>query len=268
MNQSLNFIRATLAAAACLAALPEAQAQAFDAVRLDGAASGRDGGTVGLAVLAGTQYMGSDERRTSGLPILNYQWANGWFAGVTNGVGYNFSASSDMQYGIRVTADIGRKESRSNALRGLGDIDPSGEVGGFFNYLPGSGISLTTSLRYGSGNDGKGLLVDLGAGYSTQLAPQWRISVGAALTVANADYMQAYFGVNDEQAKASGYRVFRGKAFVRDMRASVAVTYQYDNEVSFKAALSSSTLAGDAADSPMTREKTSGNALLAVSYAF
>ena len=45
-----------------------AHAQAFDAVRLYDAAADRDGGTVGLAVVAGHAYMGSDERRTRAYP--------------------------------------------------------------------------------------------------------------------------------------------------------------------------------------------------------
>lgn len=104
--------------------------------------------------------MGFDERRTMALPIFGYQWADGWFAGVPNGVGYNFSRSPDMQYGARVTVDIGRKESRSAVRRGLGDIDPSAEIGGFFNCSPAPSITLTSSLRLGAGCCGNGLLVD------------------------------------------------------------------------------------------------------------
>ena len=53
MSQRPNFIRAAAALAASLGALAGAQAQAFDAVRLYGAAPGKDGGTAGLAVIAG-----------------------------------------------------------------------------------------------------------------------------------------------------------------------------------------------------------------------
>lgn len=65
----------TLAAGIALVA-PIAFAQGFDAVRLSGA-PGKDSGTVGAAVIATHQYLGSDERRTLVLPVLDYQWANG-----------------------------------------------------------------------------------------------------------------------------------------------------------------------------------------------
>jgi MipA family protein len=268
MNQRPNFIRAAAALAASVGALTAAQAQAFDAVRLYGAAPGNDGGTAGLAVIAGTEYMGSDERRTLVLPILDYQWANGWFAGVSNGVGYNFSTSPSMQYGLRVTADLGRKASRSDALRGMGDIDASAELGGFFNVALTSGFSLTTSLRYGAGNNNKGLVADLGAVYSTEFAPQWRLSVGAALTAVNAEYMQSYFGVSAVQAAASGYRGFTPKAGIRDVRSNVALSYQLSREISLTGVLGTVTLVGDVADSPLTRKKSSVNGFAALTYAF
>lgn len=268
MRQRFNVLRATAAVAASLGALTGAHAQAFDAVRLYGAAPGKNGGTAGLAVIAGTEYMGSDERRTLAVPLLNYQWANGWFAGVSNGVGYNFSRSPGMQYGLRVTADLGRKASRSPALRGMGDIDASAELGGFVNHTLASGFILTTSLRYGAGNDNKGLVADLGAVYSTELTPRWRLSVGAALTAVNAEYMQSYFGVSPAQAAASGYRRFAPTAGIRDVRGNVALSYQLSREISLTGALSTVTLVGDAADSPLTRKKSSVNGFAAVSYAF
>ncbi|MFM9888723.1 MAG: MipA/OmpV family protein, partial [Burkholderiales bacterium] len=159
-----------------------ASAQAFDAVRLYGAARDTDGGAVGLAAIAARRYQGSDERRYMVVPLLDYQWRNGWFAGTSNGIGFNFSSRQEVSYGLRATADLGRKEHRSAALAGLGDIDPRPELGGFFNYGIGRDIVLTSSLRYGAGNDRNGLLLDLGAVYSISLAPQWRLGLGVAGT--------------------------------------------------------------------------------------
>lgn len=269
MSLPIPFSRAAAFIAASFAvAAPAAHAQAFDAVRLRPAASGQDSGAVGLVVLSGARYMGSDERRLRALPVLDYQWGNGWFAGFTNGVGYNFSTSPGMQYGLRVTADLGRKESRSIALNGMGDIDPSAEFGGFFNYSILPGLSLTSSLRYGSGDDHKGLVADLGAGYSMAIAPQWRLSIGAGLTATNADYMQSYFGVTPAQSATSGYGIYTPKAGLRDVRTSAALSYQISRDFTLTGGISASTLLGDAADSPLTRQKSTINGLMAVTYSF
>lgn len=264
---TISLLASTVAVCATLAPAC-ANAQAFDAVRLYGAAPGKDGGLVGAAVLAGTEYQGSDKRRTLVLPVLDYQWSNGWFAGTTNGIGYNFSDSKSMQYGLRLTADLGRKESRSSALRGMGDVDAKAEFGGFFNYALTPEISLTSSLRYGAGKDGKGLVADLGGAYSTQVAAQWRVGVGAGVSLANAEYMQSFFGVTATQATASGYRTYAPGAGVRNGRVNLALTYVASPRVSFTAGVAANMLLGDAADSPLGRKKTTVNGLLAAAYAF
>jgi MipA family protein len=256
----------TLAAGIALAA-PSVFGQGFDAVRLSGA-PGKDGGSVAATVIATHAYQGSDKRRTLLLPVLDYQWANGWFAGVGNGIGYNFSTTSQMQYGLRLTADAGRKEHRASALRGMGDIDAAAEGGAFFNYSLPQGLLLNSSVRYGAGADRKGLVVDLGASYWTTLAAKWYLTAGTGITLTNAHYMQSFFGVTTGQSAASGYAVHSPGAGARDVRANVALTYAIDPRTSVTAALSASSLLSDAKDSPLTRKRTSETGVIALAYAF
>jgi outer membrane protein len=264
-NRSLKM--AALAAGLTLTT-PLVFAQAFDAVRLYGAAPGSDGGTVGAAVLATRQYQGSDEHRNLLVPLLDYQWKNGWFAGTTNGIGVNLSSRQDLDYGLRVTADLGRAQSRSSALNGMGDIDAKPELGGFFNYALNPQMVLTSSLRYGSGNNSRGMLLDLGAAYARALAPQWRLGLGVAATFANAEYQQSYFGVDAVQSLSSGYAVYTPGAGLRDVRANVSVTYQLNPRTAITTAISASSLRGDAQNSPLTRQRDSATGIVAVSYGF
>ena len=245
-----------------------AQAQAFDAVRLFGTPTGDGEGSVGAAVIAGHQYMGSDERRTIVLPVLDYRWKNGWFAGTTNGVGYLFDSAPNVQYGVRLTADLGRDEGRSTVLAGMGDISARPEVGAFFNYLPTREVFLTSSLRYGTGNDRKGLQFDLGAGYAVQLTPQWRTAVGVAATLVNREMMQEFFGVTAAQAVSSAKAPYTPGAGLRDVRANASLNYFITPAWTLTGALTVSALHGDAKDSPLVRERTSTNGVLALSYRF
>jgi outer membrane protein len=255
-------------AATLAAACGGAQAQAFDAVRLFGKPTGDGEGTVGAAVVIGHQYMGSDERRTSALPLLDYRWANGWFLGTTNGVGYMFDSAPNTQYGLRLTADFGRNENRSAVLNGMGDIRARPEIGAFFNYLPTRDIFLTSSLRYGSGTDRKGMLLDLGAGYAMQLSPQWRTAVGVAATVVNREFMQDYFGVTPAQAAASGHAVYTAGAGLRDVRANLSVNYFITPSWTLTGVVSASSLEGDAKNSPIVRQRASTQGILALGYRF
>ncbi len=256
-----------IAAALCVSA-PAAFAQAFDVVRLLGAAPDRDSGRVGAVAIVGPKYMGSDETGALALPALDYQWRNGWFAGTGNGIGYNFSPTQETQYGLRVTADIGRRQSRSDALNGMGNVNPRPEVGGFLNYAINRQTVLTSSLRYGAGNDSDGLVVDLGVAWSTSLAPMWRLGLGVTGTVVNSSYMQSYFGVTPAQSASSGYAAYTPGSGWRDVRANAALTWQINPRTVMSFGLSASTLLGSAKDSPLTLQTNALSGVVAVLYGF
>lgn len=253
----------------CLGAVaPSAFAQAFDTVRLFGAAPGEDGRSVGLTFVSGAEYQGSSERRNMVLPSLLYQWANGWFAGTGNGIGYNFSQDPAINIGLRLTVDLGREESRSSALAGMGDVDIKATYGGFFNYSINREFTLTSSLRYGSGNSNNGMVIDVGAAYSTQLAPSWRTGLGVSTSYVNAAYMQDYFGVTPGQSVTSGYAAYSPGAGFRDVRASASLTYLFSKDIVITGALSGSALQGAAKDSPLTQKANFLSGVVQVSYGF
>ena len=261
-------IARNLAALFIVISASAAHAQAFDAVRIFGPVDANSKGTIGAAVINSPEFMGSKQRKTMLLPLLDYRWKNGFFAGTSNGIGYLFDSAPNVQYGLRVTADFGRDADKSPALNGMGDIDAAAEFGGFFNYFVSPQISLTSSLRYGAGNDHKGMVIDLGANYAMQLAPQWRGAVGVATTFANSSTMQTRFGVTPAQAITSGYAAYTPAAGLRDARISASANYFFSRQVAITAAVSAGALLGDAKNSPVVRSKSAVTGVLAVSYEF
>jgi MipA family protein len=245
-----------------------AGAQAFDAVRLDGP-EGEGQGRVGLAAIAGHRYLGSDEERYMVFPAVDYRWANGWFAGVGNGVGYRFkSASPQWQYGVRLAADFGRKESRSEVLRGLGDIPRRPQAGFFLNWHAARALAFHSSLRYGSGEDRDGMVLDVGLNTGTQIAPRWRLGLGLGATWVNRAWMQSYFGITPEQSARSGYAVSTVGAGVRDVKLSTSLIYFINHDWSASFIVSATSLQGDARDSVIVRERNPVTGILAVGYRF
>lgn len=245
-----------------------AQAQGFDAVRLQGEPGSEGEGRAGLALIAGAKYLGSDERRYLLLPTIDYRWKSGWFAGMGNGIGYRFASSPQFQYGLRLAADFGRKEHRSEVLRGLGDISARPEAGAFFNMLVSRELSFSSSLRYGAGNDRKGMLLDLGAHYGVQLAPQWRLGGSLSTTYVNRHYMQDYFGITPEQSVRSGYVVSQVDAGVRDVKLGASLTHFINRDWALTGAVSAASLQGDAKRSVIVRERHPVTAVLALGFRF
>jgi outer membrane scaffolding protein for murein synthesis (MipA/OmpV family) len=77
---SLRSAKLALPASALALLAAAAQAQDIDSIRQTPGAEGQGGGIVGLGVASGPRYAGSSDTRTRVLPVLGYQWANGWFA--------------------------------------------------------------------------------------------------------------------------------------------------------------------------------------------
>jgi len=227
----------------------------------------RDGGRIGVVAISTHEYAGSDETRNIVLPVLDYTWANGWFAGVS-GVGHTWSLGNGLQYGIKLNYDPGREESRSRALKGLGNLDAGAELGGFAHYALGSGFVAKTGLRFGSGVDNKGALWDVGLEYGKPLAPDWHLGAGVAATYANSDYLQSYFGVTAKQSIASGYQEYRPSSGLRDVAVRVSLTYIVSPTVALTGAVANTSLMGDAKDGPMVRKSSATSGLLALSYSF
>lgn len=227
-----------------------------------------EGGRAGVVMLVGREYQGSDESRVRVLPSLEYQWRNGFFAGVVSGVGYNASSRPDLSYGVRVTPEFGRQERRSEALRGLGDIDPQFDFGAFFNFSPARDVTLSSSLRFGSGNGRDGLVLDLGAGWSTSLSPSLLLGLGASASWANAAYLQEFFGIDANQAVRSGYAPYAPKSGIRDARVSASLVYRIDATWSLTGSVTYTELQGDARSSPIVRDTGTTSALVALSYSF
>lgn len=221
---------------------------------------------VGGAVYAGPRYMGSDENRVVPLPVVSYRWGDGWFAGTGNGIGYEFSRQRGTRFGVRATFDAGRRESRSDALRGMGNINPHPEIGVYFNQALVQDLQLTTSLRFGAA--GTGLLADIGLGTGFDLGSSVTLRVAGLATLANGHYMQEFFGVTAEQAAASGYPETNASSGVRDIRANLSLFWAVSPEWLATGTLVVRSLSGDARSSPLTRDATNVSALLSLSYRF
>ena len=256
-------ITAALAVAASGAAFAQAT-PSYESVNLGDTPVNR--GRAGGAIVSSRAYLGSDERRTLLLPVVEYQWASGWFAGVGNGVGYAYSPRAGTQLGARLTLDFGRQESRSSALRGMGDINPHPEIGVFWNQSLFEGFFLTSSVRLGAG--GSGALGDVGLGWAYAVTSQTRLRVVASATLANSSYMQDFFGVTAQQAAASGYAEYHPSAGVRDVRGVVGVTHAFTPALALSASLGFSELRGDARTSPLTRDASAPRGVLALTYGF
>jgi outer membrane protein len=229
----------------------------------------KSSGYVGLGVNVAPRYQGSDESKTTGFPAFKYHWANGWFAGGTDGlVGVQLKATPQLQLGVALGVDEGRKTSESRYLAGMGDVDERATLNLYAKAAINDQLVLSTGLKLGAGSASKGGLLNLGASYGVSLAPATRMSFNVGATLANADYMQDYFGVSAAQASASGYKRHTPDSGLRDVTLGLGLQHQISREWMLFVSLKSTTLSNAAKDSPLVRKATSQSAFAAVAYSF
>lgn len=211
--------------------------------------------TIGLGLAHRPAYLGSDDRKNAVLPLLSARWSNGWFAGTT-GLGYQFPNSGAFSSGLRLGFDPGRKESDSSDLFGMGDIKTRATIGAFASYRLQPGLSLGSSLSYGSGNDKKGMLLDMSLRSQMSLGGPHRLFGSAGLSFGNQAAMQSQFGVTAAQASTSGYGVYAPGAGLRDVNFNLGYGYAINPSTNVQVGLSLRSLQGDAKNSPLTRSNT------------
>ncbi len=269
MNTATKTLLA-LAAALCLASHASAQSNTMAQTSRTGEESEvldkGEGGALSLSAHAAPDYANSDMSRLRVMPGLEYRWANGWFASTERGVGYNFGKGSALQYGLGLGADMGRRSS--GALSGMGDVDARLEYGAFMQYALSPDADVAAALRYGSGNDGQGMVVELGAHYTMHLAPQWTLRFGAGTAWANAPYLQTYFGVTDAQSAQTGFAAYSPAGGFRDVSANLTLSYALTHQVSLAGGVSASSLVGDASNSPIVSSGKRVAGSLSIRYAF
>lgn len=229
----------------------------------------KSGGYVGLGVNVAPRYQGSDESRTTGIPAFEYRWANGWFVGGADGiVGVQLDATPQLQLGLALGGDEGRKESDSRYLAGMGDIDERATLNLYAKAAVTDQFGLSTSLQLGVGSSGKGGLLNVGASYGVSLSPATRMSFNVGATLANTSYMQDYFGVSAAQASASGYKRYTPDSGLRDITVGIDLQHQISREWMLFTGLNSTTLSSAAKDSHLVRKATSQSAFAAIAYSF
>lgn len=233
------------------------------------ASAAKSSGSVGVGVNVAPRYQGADESRTTGIPGFEYRWTNGWFVGGADGVlGFQLNATPELQLGLAIGGDEGRKASDSRYLAGMGDVDERATLNLYAKAAVNDQLRLSTGLQLGVGSSGKGGLLNLGASYGVSVAPATSMSFNVGATVANADYMQDYFGVSAAQSSASGYKRYTPSSGLRDVTVGLSLQHQMSREWMLITSVNSTTLSSAAKDSPLVRKATSQSAFAAVAYSF
>ena len=233
-------------------------------------------GSIGMGVASMPTYEGSPNRRSLAVPwvTLNYRSQDwGEVSLGQDGLVWQAIEAGDLRLGLVANPDAGRKDRKPSGmnptpgdmrLAGMGEVRASTEAGVLVGYGP-----FSLQARKSLGNRGhKGTQVDLGVAWPLMTSDKAAVTLGAGLTWADKDYMQAYFGVTPAQSQASGFRAYTPKAGVRKFDFSVNTEYALTQDWKLQGSLLLTQLTGDAADSPLVKRKTNPSLAVGVARVF
>jgi outer membrane protein len=192
------------------------------------------------------------------------------FSSPRDGIGIGLLDLGTVRAGPAGKIALPRGESRDPALRGLGDVGWTVELGGFVEYWPLPWLRGRGELRHGIGGH-SGIVAEFAADVVVPATPQLTVSAGPRLTLASAAALRPYFGVNATQAAASGLPLFDPKGGVRAVGFGAQAHQQWTPQWATYVFVEYDRLLGDAAGSPVLRRGGSADQAmvgLGITYSF
>ncbi len=246
--------RIILAAATTLAA-PTAYAQA--PAPGGPPASGWSVG-LGAGAIVSPDFRGSSSTRVRPIPALTIRHGRD-FALSGLEASYTPLRSGPWTAGAQARFRFGQRESdNSVALRGLGGVSPSVELGGFVGYGRGP-VTLKASVAQDVASGHGGQVAALAAAYTVALrrtsAEPVLFSAGPSVTWASGKFNRSYYGVDAGQSVRSGLAPYRPGSGLESVGLSASLIAPLSRRVTFVAIAGYDRLAGKAADSPRVRER-------------
>lgn len=241
---------------------------------------------LGAAGISQPRYLGSDEQWNRAMPFLkiDYKGIVGVHGGLTvpgaGGIYLRPFRSGPWSAGFLGVTETGpRKESRSNALKGMGDRK-AGTFGGVeFAYRT---APFTASLEVMKGADKAGLVAGLELGHTHRFNERWALGIGLTGVWGDKDYQAWEFGISPTQAarrqalidagdsdlRPADGRPFTPKAGMREVRAETNLRWSLAERWTIFARAQQGLLLNDAANSPLTRSKNQTSFGLGFGYRF
>ncbi|MBX9946375.1 MAG: MipA/OmpV family protein [Reyranella sp.] len=195
-------------------------------------------------------FEGSANYRILPIPNLDLRYQRDkFFLSARDGVGATLFDNSGFKAGPILRYRFPRNEGDGGYLFGMGNVPFTVEGGGFLRYdLPF--LAAKVELRRGLGGS-NGLIFDALVDGKVRLSDTVFLSAGPRLSVTDATYNQAYFGVNANQSINSGYVQYYPGAGLRSVGAGASGVWKVSDKLTFVAFGSYNYLGDIAGNSPI-----------------
>ena len=215
---------------------------------------------LGAGVLNQPRYPGSRIDFTRGLPAVSVSYGRYFIGGAPGGgapagVGAYLVRTEHWAFGLDVSGDARKPRRASDApiLHGWGDI-PGTVRGGMFVSYSLEWLSARGSVSEGGHHEG--VIASLNVEAQVHPTPRLTLSFGPEVTWTDEQYAMTFFGVDAAQSEIAGIAPYRARAGINTVGVEAGARYALTRNWSLAAHVGYGRLQGDAANSPVTTDKT------------
>lgn len=177
--------------------------------------------------------------------------------------------------------DEGRDEKirtlsrHDSSLKGMGNFGGALEVGVELSYQLFTpvdvylrGMQATRQRHYGGENVGHTAYVDIGTRGELAFNEAFTLSGDLSATWANRGYQRAYFGVTPSQSARSNFDAYDPDAGIKQVSLETQLGYHWTPEFTLLSGVEITRLTGDAAKSPLVKNKLESTVFMGLNYQF
>jgi outer membrane protein len=147
-----------------------------------------------------------------------------------------------------------------SALKGINNIDYTLEAGAFAEYYPAPFLRTRVEVLQGlTGADG--FEANFMADFIYRPAPQWLFTAGPRMQIVNDKYASAFYSISATEASVAALTPYHAAGGINSAGVDATARYYFNEKFSVRGFAEWDRLLGDAADSPLVKQKGSADQL-------
>lgn len=234
---------------------------------------------LGVSLASRPEYDGASTRQTKLRPLWALQWGR-WRISTSGGsaiLGFGRDAggagastllidSKRLRLGVALRMDSGRDSGDATTTQGLPDVKRTLRARLYANYALATDLNLGANLSQDVLGRKGGLSGGVDLGWRFYRSPTLEWASGMGISMSDATHMRSYFGVPASASAATGKPAYVPGGGLRDLHAGVSFTRPLSKHWFVFGGAGGNLLLGQAADSPLTQQRSGTYANVGVAW--
>jgi outer membrane protein len=221
---------------------------------------------IGAGVLVEPTYPGSNGMQTFPLPDIDFTYKNRYFVNMEDGAGVYLYNDGKLSFGPSAFFRLGRDQSNSPKLLGLGNIAEAPQARFLADYDVGWLDVKGAVVHDFSGSYGSTLETKIGT--ALPVTNQFVVLPAVTAVLADHSYMRSWYGVSESQSLTTGKPVFNARSGVESVGTTVDALFRFAPNLAVVGRAGMSYLVSNVARSPVIERRVQPSVGFGLSYLF